>query len=219
MKKFILLTFGFLGWAFYEMSGGADFVPASARVAPIEETVLAVVPAEAPAQPADTEELPEVDPQETAELVDTTPDLDPLPAEVTRVALNLTTLQEVLDDTAAAASEPVATAVSDSEVPVNPGFSVSSANTPAIIPSLVAGVDTQSQPAVAIAAVTNDIRTVSGNRVNVRGGPGTDFGIVSRLVRGDAVEVLEDNGTGWVRMRPVDSDVEGWMADFLLTSG
>ncbi|HBR36000.1 MAG TPA: SH3 domain-containing protein, partial [Sulfitobacter pontiacus] len=23
MKRFILLTFGFLGWAFYEMSGGA----------------------------------------------------------------------------------------------------------------------------------------------------------------------------------------------------
>ena len=33
MKRFILLTFGFLGWAFYEMSGGADFQPASVRMA------------------------------------------------------------------------------------------------------------------------------------------------------------------------------------------
>jgi uncharacterized protein YgiM (DUF1202 family) len=55
--------------------------------------------------------------------------------------------------------------------------------------------------------------------VNVRGGPGTDFGIVTRLVRGDEVEILEDNGDGWVRLRLLGGGTEGWMADFLLTDG
>ena len=36
MKTFILLTFGFLTFAFYEMSGGSDFEPASARMAEAE---------------------------------------------------------------------------------------------------------------------------------------------------------------------------------------
>ena len=61
-----------------------------------------------------------------------------------------------------------------------------------------------------------DIRTVSGNRVNVRGGPGTDFNIVGKLVRGDAVEIIEDNGNGWVLMRSVETGAQGWLADFLL---
>ena len=33
MKTFILLKFGFLGFAFYEMSGGSEFEPAIARLA------------------------------------------------------------------------------------------------------------------------------------------------------------------------------------------
>ncbi|MBU2992635.1 SH3 domain-containing protein [Octadecabacter sp. 1_MG-2023] len=35
MKSYVLLTFGFMGWAYYEMSGGSDFVPV--------ETVTAAV--------------------------------------------------------------------------------------------------------------------------------------------------------------------------------
>lgn len=43
MKKFILLTVLFLGWGYYEMSGGADFVPET-RPAP-EPTAQASEPA------------------------------------------------------------------------------------------------------------------------------------------------------------------------------
>ena len=31
MTRFILLTFGFLGWSFYELSGGADYEPLTER--------------------------------------------------------------------------------------------------------------------------------------------------------------------------------------------
>jgi len=106
----------------------------------------------------------------------------------------------------------------ESGVPVNTDTTVSSADTPAIIPSLITPNDTGAASANAAVAFS-DVRKVSGNRVNVRGGPGTDYNVVSRLVRGDAVEIIEDNGDGWVLMRPVDGGEEGWMADFLLTAG
>ena len=52
MKRFVLLSFGFLGWAFYEMSGGADFESASDRVARLNPapavTVTAVDQTEEP---------------------------------------------------------------------------------------------------------------------------------------------------------------------------
>jgi len=40
MKSYVWLTFAFMGWGYYEMSGGADFVPV--------ERVTATVEAEAP---------------------------------------------------------------------------------------------------------------------------------------------------------------------------
>ncbi|WP_304951371.1 SH3 domain-containing protein, partial [Sulfitobacter sp.] len=49
--------------------------------------------------------------------------------------------------------------------------------------------------------------------------PGTNFGVVGKLGKGDAVEVIEDNGAGWVRFRSVDGSESGWMADFLLNNG
>lgn len=35
MTRFVVLSLGFLGWGFYELSGGADFVPEVAAVAEI----------------------------------------------------------------------------------------------------------------------------------------------------------------------------------------
>jgi uncharacterized protein YgiM (DUF1202 family) len=65
----------------------------------------------------------------------------------------------------------------------------------------------------------SDIRAVSGDRVNVRDGPGTNYSVVNQLVRGDKVEVLQDVGDGWVKLRPVDGGPVGWIASFLLTEG
>ena len=213
MKKFILLSFGFLGWAFYEMSGGADFEPASVRMAhlnPVTETELV---AAAPSTAATMQEVVVAD--ASPAFVDTDP---PLNNDVTRVSLNLTTLEDVL-----AEADPVGTVAEEvgAGVPVNVGVTLTSADTPAIIPSLIAPNDTGGavQEASLITSSSSDLRTVSANRVNVRGGPGTDFGVVTKLVRGNEVEVIQDNGDGWVKMRPVDGGPEGWMADFLLVGG
>lgn len=36
MKSYVWLTFAFMGWGYYEMSGGADFVPVEREVAQVE---------------------------------------------------------------------------------------------------------------------------------------------------------------------------------------
>ena len=210
MKRFILLTFGFMGWAFYEMSGGDEFESASDRIARLNPAPEVTV--------TEVDETPAVVTAEASpDVIDTDP---PSNDGVTRVSLNLTTVQEAAEQATETAALQVAAANIDPEtgVAVNTDTTTSSADTPAIIPSLIAPNDGD-EIGVTRAFGANDVRTVSGNRVNVRGGPGTDYNVVSRLVRGDAVEIIEDNGNGWVLMRPMDGGTQGWMADFLLTSG
>ena len=193
MKTFIVLTFGFLGFAFYEMSGGSDFAPASERMASAKPDTEVVQMAQAnttEAQPATFSD------QNSASItkIDTTP-------VVTRASLNLTDVTDTSADVAETADLPQARIIDSAETPQ------------IILPSLIATTDTGG------VITDGDVRKVSGNRVNVRGGPSTNYGIVSKLTRGEQVRILEDNGNGWVRMQPVDGGKTGWMADFLLTSG
>ncbi|MEP5729103.1 MAG: SH3 domain-containing protein [Sulfitobacter sp.] len=220
MKRFILLSFAFLGWTFYEMSGGSDFDAEAIRTARLEALEVK--------QASKAEPAPAIVAPAPAVVVDTAP---LAPTDVTRVSLNLTTLDQTdvpqapspqAADTPQVAELQTAALpdVADTPVPQNVSVVTSSASTPAIIPSLINPNDGVSENlTVATAVSEEDIRTVSGNRVNVRGGPGTDFGIVSKLVRGDAVKIVEDNGDGWVRLEPLDGGPSGWMADFLLVGG
>ncbi|MGJ8547078.1 MAG: SH3 domain-containing protein [Sulfitobacter sp.] len=207
MKKFILLSFVFLGWAFYEMSDGADFEPASAQLSAVpdvttSEVANAAAPAPEPAAPAPIAVSVSNTSAATAQAAATADDTD----TPTRVSLNLTTLSS-------------AEAAENDGVPITDPTLTDSASTPAIIPSLIVpGEGAAVQNAALSSSGGRDLREVTGNRVNVRGGPGTSFGIVSRLTRGDAVEVVQDNGDGWVLMRPMLGGPEGWMADFLLTA-
>lgn len=199
MARFIIVTFAFLGWAFYEMSGGAEFEPSKARLTDIRTDPLKPVVSTSGNDSVSAE----------------------LETEVTRVSLNLTSVDDVLTDGGPRparlpqqqdeATQAVAIAQPEQ------GESV------AIIPSLVAGADASKVVEVSATAQPvssfDDIRSVSANAVNVRGGPGTGFGVVGRMVRGDEIEVLEDNGDGWVRFRSVDGGTEGWVADFLLSGG
>jgi uncharacterized protein YraI len=73
--------------------------------------------------------------------------------------------------------------------------------------TLVGTSTTSVEPVVEI-----DYRRVTGNRVNLRAGPGTSFGVVDTLRRGDEVEVLQDPGTGWVKLRSFEGNSIGWMS-------
>lgn len=63
-----------------------------------------------------------------------------------------------------------------------------------------------------------DLRFVDGNRVNMRGGPGTEFAVIGQLLRDDMVEVIKDEGNGWLHLRVSATGEEGWMADWLVTA-
>lgn len=63
----------------------------------------------------------------------------------------------------------------------------------------------------------DDIREVTGNRVNLRRGPSTKFNPIAKLTRGTEVRVLSEEN-GWVKLRVRDTGRIGYMADFLLTA-
>ncbi|PZX16657.1 SH3 domain-containing protein [Palleronia aestuarii] len=60
------------------------------------------------------------------------------------------------------------------------------------------------------------LRSVSGNRVNMRSGPGTAYDVIGQLQEGERVAVLDDPGDGWVEVEVSTTGTQGWMADFLL---
>lgn len=202
MARFIIVTFGFLAFVFYEMSGGSDFDAEETRLSRIDAPVVVEEETLAPVAVA------EVAPA--------------LPENVTRVSLNLTSVNEVLRPARTvrtsvarprpAAPEDTETAVLEEEPTV-------------ILPSLIVDaavitpVDFDAPDTQEAVASGRDVRAVSARSVNVRGGPGTNYSVVNRLTRGAEVEVLQDPGNGWVKLRPLDGGTIGWMADYLLSEG
>lgn len=223
MFRLVLISFVFMGWAFYQLSGGSDFDPDAVRAARMEKLDLDAPTPKPVAEPAVIAEAPKVVVKSET----------PQAPEVTKVALNLTSIKTVparQNPTVAGAAVAISSEGADPEkiaavqnvVPQNVNVVTSSADTPAIIPSLITPATlapTETEQDTSLLAGFEDVRTVSGSRVNVRGGPGTGFGIVGRLDRGDAIKVLQDNGAGWVRFETPDGATTGWMADFLLNDG
>lgn len=72
-------------------------------------------------------------------------------------------------------------------------------------------------PAAVIPQIFIDLRQVSGRRVNMRSGPGTNYGVLDTLTRGTQTEVIEVNVNGWARIRVTTTDQVGWMSSRLLT--
>lgn len=220
LVRYVIVAFFFLGLVFYEMSGGADFDADATRLSRIEAPLT-----------AEPEKLEQVFAGTDSALTE----------NVTRAALNLNTVQDVV--------RPVRTnrttlAPAPSALDA-PGVAVSTAPPAEFFPSLVGDslVDTNiliDRSAITVVdfsdnrpaplqpparaqpetpEVATDIRSVTGAAVNVRGGPGTNFSVVNRLVLGDEVEVLQDPGEGWVQLRPLNGSPTGWMASYLLTDG
>lgn len=156
MGKLIVGTFLILGFAFYELSGGADFVPEGQK----EQIAAAQV------------------------VEETTP-------EVTRT--NSATLLNVAAEAPAQEAQIIQAAV---EV---------------IEPEVEEVVVVEQEPAPL------DLRLVSGSRVNMRAGPGTNYSVLDTLNGGTEAEVIEIDAAGWARIRITDTGQIGWMAERLLS--
>lgn len=216
MPRYIFLSFVFLAWAFYELSGGADFEP-DLRV----ETAEAEVTAPKTTPPTAIERVRMARATQAAELVAT----DAIAEET------LPALTPVAEPTAISERE-VATAVAEPAVQrprrargpdLSTGLSqfaddeateirVAAVETPTPAPA------PEAIPVRAPVSEAADMRKVVATRVNMRAGPGTDHDILDRLRRGQDVEVLGDNGLGWLRIRTLPEDRVGWIAQRLVSA-
>ena len=198
MNKFIIGTFAILGWAFYALSGGADFEPqarmaAADRIAANETpTVPVATEVVAAAQPAGVEATPalsETDPVATRAETASLGQLTDTPATVVPATQPL--------------EQELATA------PRTPGSQSTSSGEP-LFASLSGSDASGGLPS---------IREVSARAVNMREGPGTTFAVIDTLTQGTEAEVMASDGTGWVRVFIPQTGMTGWMAERLLTEG
>lgn len=193
MVRFIVVTFFFMALGFYELSGGSDFEPAQWREvsAPVVET-QPLPDAEVQFEPkvAEAPEAPKPAPQSTVLSQD---------AALVVLASIPTTRRLAGVSTPTPATQ---------RTTLGPGLSTESAPVPedAVPASLTTEVE-----------VEPDFRRVTGNRVNMRNGPGTQYSIVGKLLRDDEVEVLQDPGIGWVKLQVMETGRIGWMSSKLLS--
>ncbi|MDQ7071511.1 MAG: SH3 domain-containing protein [Rhodobacterales bacterium] len=198
MWRFILVTFVFLGWSFYELSDDADFTPEQ-RIAqsdvPQETTPTQGVSAVAPV----TETAGYATPRPIA-LPHTTTfapvTLASLPAPETRNSAFAV-------DTGNARRVPRTDVETEAETATQ--------------------ADQPAPPQTAVVPPSNPvkpkyIREVRGTRVNMRGGPGTRYSVLAKLTKGMEVEVIGIPGDGWVKLRVIETGRVGWMAERLVTA-
>lgn len=230
MWRFIFVTFAFLGFAFWEMSGGADYAPrdisiqAQANAAEPETTVADAQPAE-PAEPVEPEviDLPEQDKPERFQI--TLASLSDMSeagsaqetARTERVEDKARFLTESSDeDNAVLAALDEGGAAADEVKKHWPGaielFEHQASQ---------AELRKQAEAAARTARsgmTSGDIRYVTATSANMRGGPGTDFARVGNLAEGVEVAVLGTAANGWLELEVLDTGETGWMADWLVSA-
>ncbi|KIC29172.1 SH3 domain-containing protein [Leisingera sp. ANG-M6] len=228
MSRFIFVSFAFLGWGFYELSGGADFEPRQERSEALEIAKAAFSAPDETRQAnrssragEDAKSLirnvtfqPAGSAQEAARPARPAAD----PQLRSRVALRqITQARLAISD-----STNVFPAVADQ------GAQLQLASLEGGISSIqtaAAGTEVQndaSEPAGAALAEPQpepekDIRRIRASRVNMRQGPGTNYPVIARLLGGDEVVVFEDSGTGWLHLRAPGKGKVGWIAASLVS--
>ncbi|MFX0543970.1 SH3 domain-containing protein [Roseovarius sp. S1116L3] len=216
MWRFILVSFAFLGLAFYEASGGADYTPAptSLQVA-MKGKPLFATPVDSPVAIADAETVPEPKLAEASapKPAPSKPKRAEEPAPRTFAGLSGIPENERggFEITLASASQPLSggDAMEPRAIDAVGTFNAD---------SLVADVrSTPIEQAVVSTSGRADIRSIAGDIANMRSGPGTNFDKVDQLTRGTDVEVLGRRGA-WVELRDLDTGQTGWMADWLVTA-
>lgn len=205
MRVFILLSFLFLGWLYWELSGGADFVPGTVTAEPD------IAPADGAGGRDGTGPLATV----------TAPDPDAAPVSLPAGAA---TPHVTRADTAPAALDALAagTRTPLPESPLAPGEALASIApdlagrieealaTALVAPQTASGAAADASAAGDASGIPGGFRIVTGDRVNMRAGPGTGFEVVGQLVAGQRTEVLGAEGN-WLRVRGEDG-TEGWMS-------
>lgn len=220
MSRFVMVSFIVMGWSFYELSGGSDFTPPEkpapslvATAEPAASTKRAVTALSLVTQPV-------LRPAQQTSLLFN--DNKIAAAAIKRPVANPGLRGEI-------ALTQIATIGSSLEFGLQVNAQPSNDNTMQLA-SLSAGLTslTGNQvipdvaiepiiPQVNLQAQAIDLRHVTATRVNMRNGPGTIYPVVTKLSQDASVEVLDDSGTGWLRLRVVADETTGWIAASLIS--
>ncbi|TNJ41185.1 SH3 domain-containing protein [Phaeobacter sp. B1627] len=213
MSRFLIVSFAGLALGFYELSGGADFTPP-----------------EPPVAAADLAEAREIAPLPRDRIIGT-------PVETTSATPVLTRYgsSPITGLTPTSAPQPTATA----EVPTPAAIRVAQPQSPTSadtalltfkanglqIGALEGGLSAiTAEPAttpivnLATPEPKGDVRRIRASRANIRLGPSTQFPVMTQLLAGDQVRVLNEDPSGWALLEnPRTGDV-GWIAASLLSA-
>jgi hypothetical protein len=218
MWRFIVMTFAFLGWSFYTISGGADYQPregsrqavAAQKRTQQDRAQEAIIQAAQSTRPAGDSVT-----RAAAETANTQADHILLASAdgrfdmVTRGAADMADLGQRLagnDKTLANGLQPMTA--------IDHRIENISLAAPAAFEQAAGYAMASTAPA---APELRDLRRITGNSVNMRAGPGTKFGVLQRMSRNTEVEVLETMDTGWTRLRVIESNRVGWVSSKLVS--
>ncbi|WP_037255197.1 SH3 domain-containing protein [Roseobacter sp. SK209-2-6] len=239
MSRFIFLSFAFLGWGFYELSGGSSFAPPNRPNDTLAQNTGNQVSSDKVQPPAQvqTERLQQAARQRAASLVAPTV-LQPRPPSPRierpaadpqrRQAVALSQIVSAGGDLGSSASAFAATGTTSSAQGSNQADFISGGLV-AITAQLeneretqqradhIEVASTEAETADLAAEEALDIRRIRASRVNMRQGPGTIYPVIARLLNGDEVQVIDDSGTGWLHLRARKGDKIGWVAASLVS--
>ncbi len=220
MPRLVIVSFMFLAWIFYELSGGTDFVPRGVRPPKPAPQVAEAQPHAAPEAAAPR--LAPRQPRDSDPGTNTGTDFDRFTAETQRAALKarqaaradrLEQVRNSLNQGIAITPGKVGFGETEGSIALT-SLAQGLAGFEETTPESVA--ETAPEP-VMRPAPAPDLRAVTGTRVNMRDGPGTIYPVVARLVMGHQVEVLSTSGTGWLRLRTLPERQIGWVAASLVS--
>ncbi|MEO0370702.1 MAG: SH3 domain-containing protein [Pseudomonadota bacterium] len=212
MWRFVVISFAFLGMAFYVMSGGASYEPAPNSVQaqaklPPEERINYRAPASEP-EPGSGPEVTRT----VAQVEATFEGLSVAEEEADELSVTLTTIRtDAAGLFEAEANRPKAELL-NMALPEET-FEIASA------PDREDGA-INAAVAAALGEISFDqsqIRWVKENIIDLRAGPGLSFDRVRQVSKGAEVAVLEDPGHGWLNVQVVDGYETGWVPEWLLT--
>lgn len=240
MNKYVFISFVFLGWAFYELSGGADFEPS------VPERITRNQQGE-----VDTSKASQIDTD--GEKPSPSPAISTPTSTPQKISLDITSTQAVLASAAADTKRPrlpesAALRAGRLTDPPENTDTDTERHTPSFtlprdllttripfepeaedtaVPSL-SSIETATPPTEAepepedVPVVTEpqdaDLRQVNVSRANMRQGPGTNYRVLAKLKQGDVVRIKQDPGTGWVELEVRESGEVGWISARLLNT-
>ncbi|KPA20578.1 Bacterial SH3 domain protein [Shimia sp. SK013] len=201
MNKFVVVSLAVMAWAFYELSGGSDFEPKYRRDIAQAQTPKTLVSHE-PARITPTPIEPVVTLASAAVPTERRTQIETVPV----APANQTPLHNVDAASVTSFQTPKVASLSLTETFAAPDTKIGTQPT-------LAAVNSHD---LILIDPKKDLRSVRGSRVNLRGGPGTSFAVLGVLTRGQEVEVLQDEGKGWVKLRDHETGRVGWMAGKML---